>query len=61
VPDLRDVVRFWSNADLSPDSQQVFFWANSGLGRCDHLIDFAPMANAHRTEPSDLFVTQSRQ
>jgi len=25
VPDLRDVVGFWSKADLSPDRQQVSF------------------------------------
>jgi hypothetical protein len=27
--------------------------ANTGLGRCDHLIDFAPYANTQRTKPSD--------
>jgi hypothetical protein len=27
--------------------------ANNGLGRCDHLIDFAPYANTQRTKPSD--------
>ena len=27
--------------------------ANTGLGRCDHLIDFAPYENTQRTKPSD--------
>jgi hypothetical protein len=27
--------------------------ANTGLGRCDHLIDFAPHENTQRTKPSD--------